>query len=60
MDKKQQWIDYHKKVKSFKNAWFDYDKKCEKYIKSFKDDGTTHLDPPKPPLENPPPPPNPE
>lgn len=60
MNKKQQWKEYNKKLRKLINEWDDYESEVNDYVDSMDDEGQTELDPPKPPVENPPPPPNPE
>lgn len=60
MPNKQEWIDYHKKVKEYLKRWEDHSRDVEKFKRSINNDGSTINDAPKPPIENPPPPPNPE
>lgn len=58
-DKKQQWKQYGKDVTVYAALWKRYAQDVRKHIASMNAEGETTIDPPKPPIENPPPPPNP-
>lgn len=59
MNKKQQWKDYRKALREWIKKWKDHLEEVEDYIGDMDQDGETQATEPKPPIENPPPPPNP-